>query len=75
MKKVRIGSVVRFATNFGKGPFTNGTIENIEICRNGTHDNGRQVKTCDLNKHWGVLDFSDVDHWAYFNQVKSVIKY
>jgi len=69
MKKVKIGDTVT-ASLFG-GELVTGKVESIEVCSRDSKY-GRQVQSCDMDKHSnGVLDLS-CDHWCYFYQVKSI---
>ena len=69
MRKLKIGDTVT-ATLFG-GPRVTGTVEDIQICRQGEKE-GRSVQSCDLDKHSnGVIDLS-CGHWCYFYQVKKI---
>ena len=68
--KVKVGDRIRH-TLFG-GEVLTGTIEDIQICRQGEKE-GRSVKTADIRKHHGVVDL-DNGHWCYFYQIKNVIQ-
>lgn len=69
MKKVKVGDTVT-ATLFG-GKEVTGEVEGIEICARGSKY-GRQVSSCDLDKHSnGVIELS-TNNWCYFNQVRQI---
>lgn len=67
--KVKIGDKIRHSL-FG-GHVTIGTIEDIQICRQG-EKSGRSVKSANVKKHHGVIDL-DNGHWCYFYQIKNII--
>lgn len=67
--KVKIGDKIRHSL-FG-GEICIGTIEDIQICRQGEKE-GRSVKSADVKKHHGVIDVSN-GHWCYFDQVINIV--
>ena len=68
--KTKVGDKVIYKP--WSGPNKTATIEGIQICRQG-EKYGREVSSCNLDKHYGVLDL-DNGHWCYFYQVIKTIK-
>lgn len=71
MMKLSVGDTISY--QMWNGKMTTAKVLGIEICKDG-EKSGRPVTNCDLSKHRnGILDL-DNEHWAYFYQVKRVIK-
>ena len=65
--KIKIGDTIS-AQLFG-GKRVTGTIESIEICRDGDKY-GKMVSTCDLSRHSNGVVELDCGNWCYFNQIE-----
>ena len=70
MRKIKIGDIVHYKP-WGSPITKEAKVECIEICRSG-QKSGREVATCDLDKHSEVVLDLDDDHWCYKNQITKI---
>lgn len=70
MRIIKIGDIVHYKP-WGTGASQTAQVQSIEICRHGAKY-GREVTTCDLDKHSEVVLDLDDNHWCYKNQIVKI---
>jgi hypothetical protein len=70
--KVKIGDTISYK-KWGDILPSEAIIEGIEVCKAGTKY-GREVRTCDLDKHSEVALYLDDHHWIFKSQIIEINK-
>lgn len=70
MRKIKVGDVVHYKP-WGNTNTLAAEVQCIEICKPG-QKSGRQVTSCDLDKHSEVVLDLDDDHWCYKYQIVEI---
>ena len=68
-RRLKVGDTIVFSVFSGERHTAE--VQSMEICKDG-EKYGRDVRSCDIDKHHGVVSLSD-DRWCYFYQVKRII--
>jgi hypothetical protein len=72
MRVIRVGDTVTYRPR-GNSAHRTAKVLSIEICRAGTKY-GREVRTCDLDKHSEVALDLDDHHWIFKSQIIEINK-
>ena len=72
MREIKIGDIVRYKP-WGNRAVQIAKVECIEICRMG-QKSGREVSSCNLDKHSEVVLDLDDGHWCYKYQIVEIVK-